>query len=356
MGGQGMDLKNNLFRYATSELSQDAFLCWLLSFALERAKPDRALQACAKELLELFVPALKGRLFVLTDVERQSGHVDVLLTVVSGSQTYKVIVEDKTFTGEHDNQLQRYLTQLQACWPECVVCGVYYKMGFQSDLSAVRAAGYQIVTRAQMLKLMAGYADQTKSEIFLDYYAWWNEYHQQTLRYRELPLDQWNSEQIFGFYDDLQTSGFAESRHVWMGYDYVANKKGGFDGLWTGLQDDHVKILGISCALYLQIEPEWNAELGERVFPIRLKLSLEPAEGQQVSAGKIRNRVIYDEAGRYYLTDFRFQRPKRLGSGMHMSIGEYERPSGKTAAQFQEILSAAIEDYRRLLNYLRQEE
>ena len=30
-----MNLKNNLFNYATSELSQDAFLCWLASYALE---------------------------------------------------------------------------------------------------------------------------------------------------------------------------------------------------------------------------------------------------------------------------------------------------------------------------------
>lgn len=26
---------NNLFGYATNELSQDAFICWLLSFAME---------------------------------------------------------------------------------------------------------------------------------------------------------------------------------------------------------------------------------------------------------------------------------------------------------------------------------
>ena len=34
-----MNLKNNLFNYATSELSQDAFLCWLASYALEDAEP-----------------------------------------------------------------------------------------------------------------------------------------------------------------------------------------------------------------------------------------------------------------------------------------------------------------------------
>ena len=67
-------MKNNLFNYATSELSQDAFLCWLASYALEDA-----LRSCAREMLELFVPEFNGRPFTLTDVERQVWHIDALL-------------------------------------------------------------------------------------------------------------------------------------------------------------------------------------------------------------------------------------------------------------------------------------
>lgn len=74
-----MNLKNNLFNYATSELSQDAFLCWLASYALEAAEPDDALRSCAREMLELFVPEFNGRPFTLTDVERQVWHIDALL-------------------------------------------------------------------------------------------------------------------------------------------------------------------------------------------------------------------------------------------------------------------------------------
>ena len=74
-----MNLKNNLFNYATSELSQDAFLCWLASYTLEDAEPDDALRSCAREMLELFVPEFNGRPFTLTDVERQVWHIDALL-------------------------------------------------------------------------------------------------------------------------------------------------------------------------------------------------------------------------------------------------------------------------------------
>ena len=77
-------MKNNLFYYATSELSQDAFICWLASFALEDAKPDHALRECAREMLTLFVPELKGHEFTLRSVERQEKNIDVLFSVASG--------------------------------------------------------------------------------------------------------------------------------------------------------------------------------------------------------------------------------------------------------------------------------
>ena len=166
-----MNLKNNLFTYATKELSQDAFLCWLASYALEDAEPDDALRSCAREMLELFVPELKGRPFTLQDVERQAGHIDVLLTAELAGTTYKIIVEDKTYTREHSEQLMRYKEEIQKKFPGCIPCGVYYKTGFQSDLSAVHEAKYQYVSLEKMLDLLGRYVEKTDSQILRDYYG-----------------------------------------------------------------------------------------------------------------------------------------------------------------------------------------
>ena len=47
---------SNLFKYATSELSQDAFICWLMSHALIGNKnADPILAKCAKEFLSKMV-------------------------------------------------------------------------------------------------------------------------------------------------------------------------------------------------------------------------------------------------------------------------------------------------------------
>ena len=49
-----MSEKPNLFEYATSELSQDAFICWLLAWIEYPQEPH--LYQCAKDLIKLFVP------------------------------------------------------------------------------------------------------------------------------------------------------------------------------------------------------------------------------------------------------------------------------------------------------------
>ena len=46
------NLSNNLFNYATSELSQDAFICYLMSFLLEEnIKKNKMLNMCAVDLI-----------------------------------------------------------------------------------------------------------------------------------------------------------------------------------------------------------------------------------------------------------------------------------------------------------------
>ena len=53
-------MNNNLFRYATSELSQDAFICWLLSYAIKDCNKDEALTNCAKDFIRFFIPELEN--------------------------------------------------------------------------------------------------------------------------------------------------------------------------------------------------------------------------------------------------------------------------------------------------------
>ena len=112
------NLENNLFRYATKELSQDAFICWLCSYALEHAdNSDEELVKCGRKLVSEFLT--KGNIQVdninndtLKSVDKQFEQIDILLTVQYDGELYKIIIEVKVNSSEHDDQLNRYKAKL----------------------------------------------------------------------------------------------------------------------------------------------------------------------------------------------------------------------------------------------------
>lgn len=339
-------MKNNIFYYATSELSQDAFICWLCSFAFDD-NTDTVLHNCAKQLLVMFVPDLSGTDFTLLKIERQVEHIDILLTLSVDGKCWKIIIEDKVFTREHNNQLMCYRTQIETKFPDCVVKGVYYKTGFQSDLSAVDEAKYTSISREQMLSFMAPYVSQTANQIFLDYFEYWSAYQDDTEVFRSLPVNKWSSSQIYGFYDSLRKSHFFRERNQWMGYGYVSNKSGGFYGLWFGVEDCCVTINGIPFELYLQLEISPGESTSARLC---LKLCAKADKVEKLP--ECRNKVVYDGNWRYVLSDFNFHKPKVLRAGRHMTIGVY-KGTFKTWNNLIDVFDPAIEDYIALLTSLR---
>src|SRR5262245_44085715 len=99
----------NLFGFATSELSQDAFLCWLVSWADPTHQAnDEALHTTAVTFLDRLLEVSRGPKvseYRSLEVRRQWQSIDVLL-VVNGETV--IIIEDKTDTKDHSDQLRRY--------------------------------------------------------------------------------------------------------------------------------------------------------------------------------------------------------------------------------------------------------
>ena len=111
-------MKNNLFVYATSELSQDAFLCWLLSFAMSDATDDPEMRECAESFLRKALGTIKltqNEKIIVNEIARQVKHADILVSI---NGKYKLIIEDKTYSSEHDNQLVRYKEEIEEAFPE----------------------------------------------------------------------------------------------------------------------------------------------------------------------------------------------------------------------------------------------
>ena len=114
-------MKNNLFTFATSELSQDAFICWCLNWI---NYPNEILYPMAKDI---FSNLLEEKNLENEEIEirRQYKKIDVLVILKNSKKAY--IIEDKTNTFEN-NQITRYKETIKN--EIDTIKTVYFKTGF----------------------------------------------------------------------------------------------------------------------------------------------------------------------------------------------------------------------------------
>lgn len=353
-------MENNLFYYATSELSQDAFICWLASYAMEDVKSDNALKECAKEMLRLFVPELSGKDLALKCAPlKQLQNIDVLLIVQCEDTIYPIIVEDKTFTGEHSDQLNRYQKAIDDLFkkqPEMAgrkyaIKEVYYKTGYPRDLPKTGSSQYEIVYLEDILGLLRNHVNDTQNQIIHDYYDYWKDYGDKCMSFKTLSPAEWGWEATYAFFDGFDIKRLTGRADAWRGYNYVPNQTGGFIGMWYQFQDDTIVINDTKCEVYPQVES--IEESGSRVFPIRMKLAISDGEKKSSGYSEIRNAAIFNNKWEYILGEYNFERPSRLGYGCHMTVGEYKADNCASSTQLEELLVRAFNDYTKFFKDLR---
>lgn len=133
-----MTYENNIFKYAPSELSQDAVICWILSFYNVK---NSKLYHLAKELLSSFVKldAEDNKI----EIKQQFYKTDILIHLPNTKKV--VIIEDKTYTSEHDEQIAKYVEKISNSnkYKECKIYVVYFKTGFYYDNDKLVEYKYQ---------------------------------------------------------------------------------------------------------------------------------------------------------------------------------------------------------------------
>lgn len=105
--------RNNMFKYATKELSQDAFLCWLVNYI---NTDEIEYKNIGKEFIKLIVEKIGDKRFkdfiennnYKVEIKHQYKNIDVLLRI----DKFNIIIEDKIKTTEHDNQISEYTYKL----------------------------------------------------------------------------------------------------------------------------------------------------------------------------------------------------------------------------------------------------
>jgi hypothetical protein len=319
--------KPNLFDYATKELSQDAFICWLLTWAHPRHRADdAALHRTGRALLERLLAAgginTSGEIITL-EVHPQYKKIDVLVLV---NDDLALLIEDKTESFEHSDQLRRYLDTVNRDFRGRKVAAVFLKTGEQCDYGAVRDKGYACFLRRDLLDVLEdGERAGVRSDVFTDFLAHLWGIEEAVAGFRHRPITEWNDpRQWAGFYTALKEQLQAGQ------WSYVPNPSGGFMCFhwhWNGNK-------------YLQLEEE----------QLCFKIMVED-KAQQAAAWHEWHRMLVTAARESGLP---VKRPDRRGVGTWMTVavwdGEYRQANEETGLLDLERTAATLRQAEGLLD------
>jgi hypothetical protein len=289
----------NLFSFATKELSQDAFIAWFLQWASpECQKHDAFLSDCARRFLTKLLSLQMEPPLEITMVKagRQWEGIDVWAEI---NGKYLLIIEDKTFTGEHSNQLQTYRARATAwCAKNSfqLVC-VYLKTGSESAsiLEKVKLQGFAVFGRRDFLDILNDL--RVTNHIFTDFKQHLQALENAENQFLKKPIKDWGDPDWKGFYQALE-----KVRPV-VNWSYVPNPNGGFWNAvlnWYDLKD---------CCPYMQIEQG----------PLCFKVG-EVYEKHSEIRNNYHNLFMAHCAGKREI-----RKPYRLGSGTYMTIAVVDR-------------------------------
>lgn len=286
-----MSEKPNIFSFATSELSQDAFIAWLLSWADQKyADIDPQLHRCGRKLVEAFFEKHKKPMpeYSTAVVTRQVANIDVLCVL---DEQYVILIEDKTHTGAHSNQLERYLEEvIKKGYSPDKILPIYFKTGDQSCYEAIHSKGYQPFLRQDFLTVLES-GQGTSSDIFQSYLSHLQHLEDQIESYRTSKLNDWGWHAWIGFYKALKLQ-LGEGN-----WGYVPNQSGGFLGYWLGFHGiGHVQLAN-------------NQEL-------RFRISVNDASQRS----SLRRQWFKQIAQNSEAFGFKTKKPLRFGSGESMVV------------------------------------
>ena len=356
--------RNNIFDFATSELSQDAFICWLCNWVNfddnSLSEDEKKLKSLATEFIEKMLDEkLEDR---KVNIKRQYQKIDVLLEIqnktefiTKGDKTNPVIdiyiiIEDKVGTGLHSNQIERYRELISEKNEninegKALIKTVYYKIYDEDNTERLKENGVNaIFEREKILELFRRDEDDIKNPIFRNYYDYLSNIETDVNSYDKKNLEDWNSNCYIGFFKELKNEGsyleHADGRKKDCSWGYVNNSSGGFMGMWWfPLKMEEVfqvtkkfqlwqNQLELNNDLYLQIEQFPKKEIYNKKNIIAVKYSLTDKEDDKYDekvkvSSEIRNKIYKELKEKLKEEGFEFYK-KRFVAGQYMTVGYLE--------------------------------
>ncbi len=376
--------RNNIFDFATSELSQDAFICWLCNWVNfdnnSLSEDEKKLKALATEFIEKMIgEKLEDR---KVNIKRQYQKIDVLLEIQNKTEFITneneknpvvdiyVIIEDKVGTGLHGNQQKTYRDLISEKnekdnGSRAKIKVVYYKIYDEDNMERLKENGIDIIFgRKDILELSKKYENSIDNVIFKNYYDYLSNIEEDINSYEKKKLEDWNSNCYIGFFKELKNEGscleHADGRKKDCSWKYVSNKSGGFMGMWWfPLKMEEVfqvtkkfqlwqNQLELNNDLYLQIEQfdKKEKETYNKKNIIAVKYSLTDKEDDKYDekvkiSSEIRNKIYEELEDKLEKKELSFKK-KKFTAGQYMTVGYLEFEDINDCEKKIKVLQAAL--------------
>lgn len=214
----------NIFNYATSELSQDAFLCYLCEFGMEKFKNSEEYKLAHKFLALCAIPEDEK----IENIKRQYCKIDVLIE----TENFFLIIEDKTDTNEHDDQISRYAEIMHSENKNKKIKVCYFKTGdyvqdYKADGKILSDKDVYSLRRKDILGLLENYHKDKIINMFYDKLA---SVENEIKNCDENDISTWTKSKWFDvIYNALKNNNKITDR---VNIEDVPNAQGGFYGCW----------------------------------------------------------------------------------------------------------------------------
>lgn len=332
-------MKPNIFDITTKELSQDAFITWLLAFADDdNQQYDKELNLCAKEFVSMLIkkqiPNFNESILTV-EAGRQWENIDVWAKV---NNEYLIIIEDKTISSEHSNQLERY-KEIAEKWclekkygtPICI----YLKTENESlsIFNAIKEKGYAIFDRTDFIILFNNHK-KIKNNIFIDFYERITNIEKLSTEFKNKSLNNWKGYDWQGFFL------FLEKQKSVCKWGFANNPSGGF---WYAFLEwnywkDHY--------LYIQLEQD----------KLCFKLSTEEVDLSSSERSIVRDELynlIIEKATTLGFKEIR--KPDRFGNGTYMTVAVVDKENWLANEKGFVNTQKVVENLTKYLKFLQEE-
>jgi hypothetical protein len=204
-------MEPNIFEYATSELSQDAFFCWLL----EWSKKDYSNREINKISLNFINTILKeSGLFEIQTVDKICIEQQVPTKSNMRMDFYAeinddniIVFEDKISTTEHDNQLDEYKSYMDKKFSNKNISYVYLKSDpvFIAERESIKKYGWLVLDLFKLIEILE---EKDVGGVYNQYVQWLHGKKEKYSVFTAKKINDWKYEDWIGFGYQLNSKGF----------------------------------------------------------------------------------------------------------------------------------------------------